>query len=82
MNLIESKRLTITVCEDWSSLFWRCNWYDFSLINARFEWNPMWGDVEITLALLGVHFQATVKIAEPNEEGREVIQRTEKILKD
>ena len=53
----EGKRSMVQVGEDYSNLFSPTgfNWVEFTLINVRFEVNKMFGQLELDLALLGLH---------------------------
>lgn len=49
----DDKNWFFDVWHDWQ--FRNCNWYDFSIIEAKGEWDKIMGGVELEFALLGFH---------------------------
>lgn len=58
----------------WQFLYSRCNWYDFTLLNVGGEWDHMFGNFEITVAVLGLGVRVTWHYKD-TEKGREIAQR-------
>lgn len=55
----DGQRWFVDVWEQWSGLFHRCNWYDFTLIQLQGEFAPYTGRCEAHAALLGLHVRVT-----------------------
>jgi hypothetical protein len=55
----DSQRWFVDWDEQWSGIFGRSNWYDFTLIDIEGEYAPYSGRYEFSVALLGVRVTIT-----------------------
>jgi len=53
--------------EEWSQLWTACNWYNITPIRMDFEWDKIFGAVEVSFVLLGVGCRLRWTYAETEE---------------
>lgn len=66
---------------DWTFLWERQNWYDFTFISVFFENDTHFGTVEFSVALLGFHVRASWDMGETPARAR-IIRLAEKFSDD
>lgn len=59
--------------QEWSQLLGGCNWYTFTPVKFEFEWDRMFGALELTVILLGLGARVRWTYAE-TEKAREIAE--------
>lgn len=71
-----AKVIDCKVWNDWEGLLmpWTVHWVDFTIIQAKAEWDKRFGNAELHLALLGMHFMIVVNLGKGDVEFQEELK--------
>lgn len=56
--------ISISIFEEYTQFFQRCNWYTFTPVNLELDWEKDMGCVSVDCVLLGIGFGFTLRYNE------------------
>lgn len=76
------KLVSCSVWNDWEGVLmpWTVHWVDFTFATLKGEYDKRFGNVELHVAVLGVHFRIVIKVADGDLELQADIERMLKAI--
>lgn len=69
--------LSVEAWNDWEGVLmpWTVHWVDFTFATLKGEYDKRFGNVELHVAVLGVHFRIVIRVADGDLELQADIER-------